>query len=143
MKTSTRAIEFIKRKEVLRLKVYDDAAGHATIGWGHLVKSNECFTLDITKAEAEKIFTEDIVHAEGVVQSAVEVGLTQGQFDALVSFVFNLGERHFQESTVLRRVNAGDHLGVPFALIMWNRAAGKTLRGLLIRRLEESLIYLS
>jgi lysozyme len=131
----------IKRLEGLRLNAYQDGPGVWTIGWGHTrgVKPGD----RITKPQAERFFTEDWEEAAEIVERRVKVDLTDNQFGALVSFVFNLGEPQFASSTLLRKVNAGDFAAVPSELVRWNkskdRATGKLKvdEGLANRRAAE------
>lgn len=81
--------------------------------------------------------------AEQAVNHLVSARINRNQFSALVSFVFNLGSGNFKNSTLLKVVNAENHLDVPNELIKWRNASGKPLLGLLRRRLAESVLYLS
>ena len=142
MKTSPRGIGFIKAVEGFRAEVYRDAAGKETIGVGHLVKSGERFDAPITEDEADVILARDLEEAEAGVERLINVPLTQGQFDALVSFVFNLGAERLRASVVLRFINEQRHLFVPAELLRWIHAGGRALKGLALRRLGEATMYL-
>ncbi len=89
---SDAGLELIKRSEGFRDRQYLDAAGFPTIGYGHLVEADESFPGGVTEAQAETLLAGDVNEAEQAVRRLVRVALTQGQFDALVDFVFNLGE---------------------------------------------------
>lgn len=104
MKASQDCIDLIKRFEKLRLKKYKCAAGVWTIGWGHVIKKDEDYET-IDRATADSLFYEDLRIAEDCVCSLVKVPLTQYEFDALVSFVFNVGCNNFTQSTLLRKIN--------------------------------------
>lgn len=145
-KTSESQKKETKKFEGFRNKVYRDSAGHETIGYGHKVTAKEkrqgTFKgRTITKKEADKIFEKDLQAAEDCVRRHVRVKLTQGQFDALVDFVFNVGCRKFAESTLLKKLNGGNYKAVPKELMKWNkvRKNGKlvTSPGLKRRRKAE------
>lgn len=133
-------IDLIKRFEGFCSSVYICPAGYPTIGYGHLVRSGESFT-EITETEAEELLRRDVESAERAVLRLVNVPLTDGQFDALVSFTFNLGAGAFQRSTLRRKVNRQAHTEVPAQLMRWVWAGGRKLRGLRNRRSAESILY--
>lgn len=97
----------------------------------------------ITEQQAEVLLSKDLTLFEKGVTSLVKVPLTQGQFDALVSFAFNLGLGRLAKSTLLRKVNARDHAGAAREFGKWVFAAGNRLRGLVLRREAEALLYAS
>lgn len=110
MKTSPKGIELIKLAEGFVNHVYRDAAGLDTIGYGHLVRPNESYeNLVLTMLEATELLQHDVAAAESAVNHLVAVPLNQNQFDALVSFTFNLGSQALKSSTLLRRLNARDY----------------------------------
>jgi len=148
---SKEGVELIKKFEGLH-KVGDDGlihsyrcpAGKWTISWGHVkgVRSG----MKITMEEAERFLMEDIAECEKVIKKYVNVPLTQGQYDALVSFIFNLGEGNFRSSTLLnKKLNRGLYQDVPAELNRWNKARvqGKlqALPGLTRRRAAEAAIF--
>ncbi|MEX0582236.1 MAG: lysozyme [Sneathiella sp.] len=120
---SSRGADFIKSFEGNRLTAYDDGTGVMTIGYGHTgdVKVGET----ITQAQADSYFMEDVKGAVAAVNSAVKVNLTQGQFDALVSFTYNVGGGAFKSSTLLKKLNAGDFNAVTAELDRWIYAGDK------------------
>lgn len=127
----------------VELEPYLDAAGFLTIGWGHLVKEDEDFSDGITYYQADALLREDIIVAEKAVNKHVTRKLTQAQFDALVSFVFNVGETAFRKSTLLQWINANDRdLRVPQQFMRWVHSRGKPFRGLARRRVAESEMWL-
>lgn len=140
-KTNQAGIELIKRYEGLRLKPYLCAAGYPTIGYGHLVASLRVPA--ITAEEAERLLKIDLFVAESAVLRLVRVPLTDGQFDALVSFVFNLGSGRLQASTLLRRLNAGDYQGAALEFRKWVYGGGRKLPGLIARREAEAALFLA
>lgn len=142
MKTSQKGIDLIKEFEGTVLKVYKDAVGLPTIGIGHLIKKGEQFTT-ITQQQAEELLAKDLKQFEEGVSTSVKVALTQNQFDALVSFAFNLGVGNLNSSTLLKKLNAGDIQGAADQFPRWNKAGGRTLAGLTRRRLAEKELFLS
>ena len=141
MKTSEKGKGLIKRFEGLHLKAYKCPAGVWTIGYGHTGRDvREGMT--ITEEEAEGLLADDLVVFECAVARLVRVPIGQGQFDALVSFCFNVGVGNFERSTLLRKINVNpDDRGIADEFKRWNRAGGKPLRGLTERRLAEALMY--
>ncbi len=101
----------------------------------------EQFAAGITQAEATELLRKDVGIAELAVLRLISVPLTDGQFDALVSFTFNLGAGALQRSTLRRKANRGEHDSVPAELMKWVWAAGKSLPGLVRRRKAEALAY--
>jgi lysozyme len=139
MRTSQRGIEMIKQHEGLRLKAYLDPANVWTIGWGHTHRVHP--GQQITLEQAQAFLAIDIAVAEDCVNRNVTVALTQSQFDALVSFVFNLGCGSLRRSTLLRHLNGGSHALASKEFTRWNKAAGRVLRGLVRRREEEQMMF--
>ena len=138
-------LNLIKRFEGFSSTIYICPAGYPTIGYGHVVLAHEReqFALGITQAEATELLRKDVRIAERAVLRLISVPLTDGQFDALVSFTFNLGAGALQRSTLRRKVNRGEHKGVPAELMKWVWAAGKKLPGLVRRRQAEGVAYAS
>ncbi len=134
-------LALIKRWEGLRLKAYKCPGGIWTIGYGHTAGVKEGDT--ITPDQAEDFLRADLAEAEAAVARQVTVPLTSNQFSALVSFVFNLGAAHFAGSTLLRKLNAGDHAAVPAQLARWVKAGGNTLDGLVRRRTDEATLWVT
>lgn len=141
MKVSNNGINLVKRFEGLELKAYRDSVGILTIGYGHThaVKSGDI----ITGKQADAFLREDLQVAELTVNTNVKVKLTQGQFDALVSFVFNLGSGNFVKSTLIKKLNAGDYAGAADEFGKWVNAGGKKLPGLVKRRAAEREVFLT
>lgn len=138
-------LNLIKRFEGFSHTIYTCPAGYPTIGHGHVVVAHEQdqFAAGVTQAEATELLRKDVRIAERAVLRLISVPLTDGQFDALVSFTFNLGNGALQSSTLRRKVNRGDHDSVPAELMKWVWAAGKRLPGLVRRRRAEALAYSS
>lgn len=141
MKVSNNGINLIKRFEGLELKAYKDSVGILTIGYGHThaVKAGDV----ITGEQADSFLREDLQVAELTINTNVKVKLTQGQFDALASFVFNLGSGNFVKSTLIRKLNAGDYAGAADEFGKWVNAGGKKLPGLVKRRAAEKEVFLT
>lgn len=141
VKMKTENCEIIKHFEGLRLEAYKCPAGVLTIGYGHTSEVFEGMT--ISEERAEQLLIMDIADAETAVNTLVTVELNQNQFDALVSFVFNLGSGNFSSSTLLKVLNKGNYLECANQFRKWNRADGKVLEGLKKRRAAESLLFMS
>jgi len=141
MKLSDNGIKFIQDFEGIKLNAYKDIVGVWTVGFGHTgvdVTPN----LSITKDRANDLFMQDVCNFVNGVNSMVK-SCTQGEFDALVSFVYNLGLKSLKTSTLLRKFNDGDIYGAANEFTKWNRAGGKEVSGLTRRRLAERALFLS
>jgi len=139
MQISEEGKNLIKKFEGCELEAYKCAAGVWTIGYGHIKTAVEGMKID--QATANELFDEEMGEYETYVNTAVTVPLSQNQFDALVSWVFNLGNGNLNASTMLKVINSGDHAGVPAQIKRWNKAGGKVLEGLIRRREAEALLY--
>ncbi|WP_104097390.1 lysozyme [Stutzerimonas kunmingensis] len=139
MHISQKGLDLIKSFEGLRLSAYKCPADVWTIGYGATagVKAGQT----ITKERAEELLREDVKRFEGYVERLVKVPLTQGQHDALTSFVYNLGAGNLSNSTLLRLLNAGDYAGAAAQFDRWNKAGGKVLAGLVRRRAAERALF--
>jgi lysozyme len=133
--------QLIKKWEQLRLEAYKPTPNDVwTIGWGH---TKGVFPgMKITKETAQQYFEEDTAWAVSAVNTLVRVPLSQNQFDALVSFVFNIGTTQFKKSTLLRKLNVGNYEGAAAEFPRWNKQKGKILKGLVRRRAEEMELFL-
>lgn len=136
-------IDLIKRFEGFSSTVYICPAGYPTIGYGHVVKSYEDLPNGITEGQAEELLRQDAMIAERAVLRLINVPLTDGQFDALVSFTYNLGGGALQRSTLRRKINREEHTEVPDQFMRWVWAGGRKLKGLVRRRKAETVLYLS
>ena len=136
-------LDLIKRFEGFSPEIYTCPAGYPTIGYGHLVRDRERdrFADGISRVEAEELLKRDVLWAERGVLRLIDVPLTDGQFDALVSFTFNLGTGALQRSTLRRKVNREEHTQVPRELMRWVWAGGRKLAGLVKRRTAEAEFY--
>lgn len=141
MKTSENGFNLIKKYEGLRLSAYKCPAGVWTIGYGH---TNNVRPDDIiTETQAAELFLRDVLDVEGAINRLVTKTLTQGQYDALVSFIFNLGSGRFAKSTLRRLINEGNFEGAAKQFGRWVYANEKKLPGLVKRREEERQLFIS
>jgi len=133
----------IKQFEGFSPTIYLCPAGYPTIGFGHVVLLGEQSRFDggIIRAEATELLREDVGIAERALLRLISTPLTDGQFDALVSFTFNLGAGALQRSTLRLKVNRGEHGDFPVELMKWVLSAGRKLPGLMRRRQAEGALY--
>lgn len=140
MKTSNQGKNLIKEAEGLRLEAYLCPAGVPTIGWGHTkgVKMGQ----HITVQQAEDLIVEDIAPIERLLNS-MKINFRQEQFDALVSWIFNLGEGKFKGSTMYQRIvgNARDE-EITDQMVKWINASGRPIPGLMKRRVAEANLFI-
>lgn len=132
-------LDIVKEAEGLRLSAYLCPAGIPTIGYGHTkgVKLGDT----CTKEQAEKWLENDFFTAKQEVKAVVKVPLRENQLDALTSFVFNLGVRKLTQSTLLKKLNAGDYSGAAAEFDKWVYSGGKKLNGLIARRAAERKLF--
>lgn len=139
---SQAGLDLIKQFEGLRLKSYLCPASVWTIGYGstgpHVRQG-----MVISAPEAEALLRKDVGRFERAVEAMVKVTITQPQFDALVSFAFNVGTGALKSSTLLRKLNLGDYRGAADQLLRWNKAGKTVLPGLTKRRKAERALFLS
>lgn len=135
----TEGIELIKQFEKLRLRSYKDQGGKDTIGWGHLMLPGEPHK--ITREQADKLLRIDLGRAEKAVQDLVPVPLWQSEFDALVSFVYNVGVTAFRRSTMLRKLKALDYREASYEFGRWVFVNGVKSKGLINRRNAERALF--
>jgi len=141
MQLSDAGLEMIKHFEGFRAHVYLDPAGFPTVGYGHRLLHPELFTKVLSQDDAASILRADVRDAESVVARLVKVPLTQGQYDALVDFVFNLGQERFARSTLLRALNGGRYQAAGEQLLRWDLVNGEENLGLRRRRLAELMLW--
>lgn len=141
MKTSQKGIDLIKEFEGFRSKAYLCPGGIWTIGYGHTkgVRPNDI----VTQRQAEDLLRKDLIECESAVNNLIKVNITQNQFDALVSLVYNIGVGNFVDSTVRKLINQQclDISRIEHAWCMWKRAGGRTLSGLMRRREAEFKLF--
>jgi len=139
MKTSQKGIDLIKHFEGCELNAYKCPAGVWTIGYGHIKGVQEGDV--ITEQQADEMLVEELNEYENYINTLVTVPLNQNQYDALVSWVYNLGSSNLNSSTLLKVLNSGDYTGVPEQIMRWNKAGGKVLEGLTRRRQAEADLF--
>jgi GH24 family phage-related lysozyme (muramidase)/peptidoglycan hydrolase-like protein with peptidoglycan-binding domain len=154
MQVSENGKKLVRDAEGFFSKPYNDPAGHATIGYGHLLHRGNVTAADraqwgtLSEPQARKLLDGDINEVAAQVKSLVKVPVTQGQFDALVSFGFNLGtgKGGLGDSTLLRKLNEGDYAGAQKEFGRWVKATDTngnliTLPGLVTRRANEAALF--
>lgn len=150
MRVSRTGRQLITALEGYRLCPYKDPAGYLTIGVGHLLTKSELssgkihlnsvavqWAHGLTPEQVDELLAQDLMRFEAAVTQNVKVDLNQHQFDALVSFAFNVGEEAFRNSTLLKLLNRGEYAAVPMQLRRWVYAGGRKLKGLAKRREQE------
>lgn len=137
---SQTGIDLIKHFESFRETPYLCPAGYQTIGYGHVIRLGETLE-EISEAEGEDLLLSDVAKAEASVQRLIKVALEENQYDALVSFTFNLGGGALQRSTLRQKVNREEHAEVPDEFKKWIYAGGRILKGLIRRRIMEAILY--
>ena len=141
MKTSPKGISLIKEFEGLRLKAYKCPGGVWTIGYGHTVGVKPGMV--ISEAQAEEYLKADLVRFERYL-NGLGLALNQNQFDALISFIYNVGTGNFSSSTLLRKVRANPQdNSIMDEFLRWVYSKGCVLPGLQRRRLAEMKLYFS
>lgn len=133
-------LNIIKRFEGLVLEPYKDVGGKLTIGYGHLIRPGEYF-VSLTEKEAEALLLKDVAVAEAVVKRNVKVKISPNQYSALVSLVYNIGEGHFEDSTLLEVLNDGDYEEASKQFMRWVHVDGDRVRGLITRRTAEKQLF--
>lgn len=133
-------LALIKKFEGCELKAYQCSAGVWTIGYGHTKDVVE--GMEITQEEAEQMLVDELHEYESYINKYVTVALSQNQFDALVSWVYNLGPANLSASTMLKVLNSGEYEDVPAQMKRWNKAGGKVLEGLIRRREAEACLFI-
>lgn len=154
MQMSEHGLGLLQEWEGFELKVYKDSAGLPTIGVGHLLTKSELtsgkivingvpvqYSDGLTNEQALDLLSQDVKPAAQAVNGGVKVTLTQNQFDALVSFTFNVGVGAFTASTLLKVLNQQQFAEVPNQLLRWVRSGGQVMQGLLNRRNNEISLW--
>ena len=147
MTTSSTGISLIEQFEGFRAQMYKDAVGLPTIGYGTLIQSPSqqwLLTATITQAQATDLLKQHLPGVESAIDNMVEFELTQNQFDALVSFCYNLGTNSLLNSTLLKKLNVDpSDETIRDEFMKWVHAGGKVLQGLVDRRTAEADLYFS
>lgn len=152
--TVYQAMEFIKRFEAgpnggFAAEPYRCPAGKQTVGWGHVIRPWETIDLPLTPLRAEALLKADIIKVWRAIDNLVSVPIKECMMAALISFVFNLGEGAFAESTLLKKLNTLDYQGAADQILEWNKARNpktgklRALPGLTRRRRAERNLFLS
>lgn len=141
MKTSDNGRAFIRAREGVKLAAYQDGGGVWTIGYGHTrgVKQGQV----INHEQADEFLDSDLRQVESCISERVTVALNQNQFDALVSFVFNVGRQAFSDSTLLKKLNEGNYRAAADQFTRWVYDNDKFVQGLYNRRVAERDLFLS
>lgn len=151
MRLSEQGIEFLEWWEGFRPTMYLDISGLPTIGFGHLIGPGEqhLLTATLTRAQARELLIQDSERYAQAVDEAIDVPLTQAQFDALTALCYNIGIANFSRSTVVARINSGDtRANITEAWAWWNKftnpatGAKEVSKGLANRRAAEIAVYL-
>ena len=144
---SDKGLNLIKQHESLQLDPYRDPSGFPTVGYGHLLIRDADADLgqfeSVTEEQALELLRQDTGDAERTVNQMVDVPLTQEQFDALVSLVFNIGPGNFQTSSLRRHLNNGDYEAAQREFPKWRKSENRILPGLVRRRAEEAELFAS
>lgn len=137
MQLSAVGLALLKQSEGFRSHVYLDMRGLPTIGYGHKLAASEAFPEGVTEAQATEMLHNDVGAAEQAVRRLVRTALTQGQFDALVDFCFNLGQGRLAASKLLADLNAGRYDSAAEELLLWDHAGSREVAALRARREAE------
>lgn len=141
MEMSAAGLLLLKNSEGFRSATYRDVAGIETIGYGHRLLPGESFPNGITQQQGDEILATDVANAEAAVQKLVQAPLSQGQFDALVDFVFNLGPGRLAASTLLKDLNAGNYDAAASQILLWDHVGTQENAGLKARREAEYQLF--
>lgn len=142
-KFSMQCVKLIKKYEGFKSTPYICAGNKKTIGYGTTVYDEKYNSLGINSSDAEKLLIKDLNEIFRQVSAVIEIRLNKNQIDAICSLVYNIGIGNFRDSTLLKLINENKLLDCPQEFVKWRIAQGKILRGLIKRRLEEALIFVS
>ena len=146
MNIGDRGLDLIRAFEGFRAEPYLDAVGVPTIGYGstYYPGGQRVRLTDppISEPEARRLMQATLAEFEDGISAALQVDVTQSQFDALVCWAFNIGVSAAQNSTLMKKLNSGDYLGAADQFLRWNKAGGHVLRGLTRRREAERALFL-
>ncbi len=143
MQLSQHGLEFIKDQEGFKSEAYQDSVGVWTIGYGTIKINGSPVQqgMTCTESQASDWLLADLAWAQTAVNQLVKVTLSQGQYDALVSFVYNEGETNFARSTLLKLLNSGNYSAAAEEFKKWVYAGGRIIPGLVSRRAREESLY--
>lgn len=142
MKTNQAGIDLIKQFEGLRLHVYLDIGGVATVGYGHTDPSLKLGQF-ITESLANYYFEQDLATFEHEMTMAIKVAVNSNQFSALVSLAYNVGFGNLLGKGLMNKLNSGDYSGAADSFVLYDHVNGKEDAGLLKRRLAEKVLFLT
>jgi GH24 family phage-related lysozyme (muramidase) len=142
MTVSPAGIDAIKRREGFTATPKSDGA-RQEIGYGHDIQPGENIPSPIDESAATQLLENDLAHVLSVINDSVSVPLNQNQFDALASFVYNIGANAFRNSTLLKLLNQGDYAGAAAQFARWNMFGGHVNAGLVARRKSEAAQFTS
>lgn len=137
---SPAAFDLVRHFEGFRAVPYQDLAGYTTYGYGH--KTTGITPSIISGPEAEELLKSDLNTCAKVINASIYVKLSQKQFDALCSLVFNIGPGHFLESTLRKRLNMSDYHGAADQFLVWDKVKGEVVHGLVVRRVAEHELFI-
>lgn len=154
MQMSEHGLGLLEKWEGFELNLYKDSAGLPTIGVGHLLTKSELtsgkivingvavqYSGGLTNQQALDLLSQDVEPSQQAVNNGVKVALNQNQFDALVSFAFNVGNGAFTASTLLKVLNQQQYTEVPTQFLRWVRSGGQVVQGLVNRRQNEVSLW--
>lgn len=145
MKVNKAAMDLIKEFEGLRLEAYQDSVGVWTIGYGTTARAGVGISprpgMVITEAEASHYLEKAVSKFADSIRSAITAPINENEFGAFVSLAYNIGPGAFKRSSSLRHFNNGDKARAAQNILLWNKAGGKVLRGLVRRREAEKALF--
>ncbi|MDX1949945.1 MAG: lysozyme [Rickettsiales bacterium] len=136
------ALKIIKYYEGFSAEIYKCPAGLPTIGYGHVVLKNEKFETPISKEFAEELLISDCLKFQKQILRLIKIPLKTNQFEALLSFTFNLGSGALQRSTLRQKINRGEIISAADEFLKWIYAGGRILKGLVLRRKAERELFI-
>jgi lysozyme len=139
MTINVAGLDLLTRYEDFRPKPYDDGTGTLTIGYGHT--RSAVMPASVTEEEAQELLRQDLEYFQDVIYRNVLVPLNENQFSALLSFVYNVGEGNFRNSTLLKKLNNGNFRAASDEFQKWNKGGGEVMGGLLRRRAAEEQLF--
>ena len=141
MQISRRGINLIKRWEGCKLRAYRDVKGVLTIGWGTTDPKYAFDGNEITQAQADHLFMQDVLKFQREIAPLIKVEVAQAHWDALISLAYNIGSGAFGRSTLLRLLNQGNYAGAQGQFSRWIYSGGKVYQGLVNRRADEAQVF--
>lgn len=147
MRVPQQAVDIVKKWEGFRAETYFDSVGVATIGYGTTARAgvgiNPIPGMKITRREAEKYLRRGLEKFADEIRPSITAPINDNEFSAFLSLAYNIGPGAFKRSTALGRFNMGNKRGAAEALTWFNKAGGRTMRGLVNRRAEEKALFLT